>query len=92
MARPYVIALVLAGILAAAFAAAGHFYGWHSTPAFWAMGINLPGFIIAVWMALLTHHEDLTLFDCVVIVLSNWGFYSLVIWGVRRLKRYWVSS
>ena len=92
MSRASIVALAISGILAAALAAAGHFYSWHSTPVFWAAGINLPGTIVVVWLSLLVHHEDFTLFDYAVIVLSNWGFYSFVIWGVRRLKRYWVSS
>lgn len=41
---------------------------------------------------MLVHHEDFTLFDYAAIAFSNWGFYSLVIWGARKLKKYWASS
>jgi hypothetical protein len=92
LARPYVIALVVAGILAAVLPVAGHLYSWHSTPVFWAAGINFPGVIIATWLSLLVRHQDFKPLDYAVVALSNWGFYSLIIWGVQKLKRRRASS
>jgi len=44
------ISAMLSAVLFSLLGAAGKVYGFHSTPCIWLAFVNLPGFIIAVWI------------------------------------------
>jgi hypothetical protein len=82
------IALLIVIVLTGSMAAAGHLYGWHSTPGILLMLVNLPGFGVAAWCVSLV--GPILEHDFVLYVISaplNWVFYFYLIKGAVLLKR-----
>lgn len=65
-------------------ATAAHVYGWHSTPGIWLALLNLPGFLVAVWVSYLIGENVVSY---VVYGLVNWAFYFYLAKGAVLLKR-----
>lgn len=48
--KPYAFTLLLSIFLVCLFGAAGHVYGYHSTPGIWLALLNLPGIVAVAWV------------------------------------------
>jgi hypothetical protein len=83
----YTVALGASALIAGLLPVAGGIFGWHSTQGIWAEVINFPGIVTDAWLAYFAHHGEFGALDYLAVMLTNWGFYSLLIWAMTKLRR-----